>query len=275
MTIEEMRSIKETRGYSFKMLSSYTGIPAVTLQKVLSGKTTHPRQATLDAIERVLSAPQAKYQGKAFMYSMESTDCSFVAQEAAAVYTVGKEDGYTAEDFRALPEDRRCELINGRLIRDEAPSPVHQEIVSLIHMTIYEYIQKSSKKCRVFESINVRLKADENTIVVPDLIVLCDLTRLKSTGVCGAPDFVLEVLSPSTRKTDLTLKLEKYASAGVREYWIIDPTKKMLISYDFTDETFIPLIRPLKGKAPFAITGGEMLIDLDTVAGSIRELEGI
>ena len=140
MTIEEMRSIKEARGYSFKMLSSYTGIPAVTLQKVFSGKTPHPRQATLDAIERVLSAPQSRYQGKAFMYSMESTDCFCGAREATAVYTAGKENGCTAEDFYTMPEDRRCELIDGRLVRDEAPSPVHQEIISLIHMAIYEYI---------------------------------------------------------------------------------------------------------------------------------------
>lgn len=76
-------------------------------------------------------------------------------------------------------------------------------------------------------------------------------------------------------KKDLTLKLAKYQNAGVKEYWIIDPEKKCLIIYDFTDEEFVPAIHPLEGSVPVAISGGELLIDLAPAAEAIEELENL
>jgi Uma2 family endonuclease len=112
-------------------------------------------------------------------------------------------------------------------------------------------------------------------MVQPDVMVICDRNKIKGFGIYGAPDFVLEVLSPSTRRKDMTIKLQKYLEAGVREYWIIDPYKKILITYDFTDEEFVPCVYPLTGSVPVAISEGNLAINLEPVAESIRELESL
>lgn len=274
MTREEMIRIKEERGYSFKKLSEYTGVPVVTLQKVFSGATENPRRATLDAIEQVLSADESVYQGKAYEYaSVKKTDLP-VVREAVSEYGVEKKQGeYTLEDYYALPEDKRFELIDGVLFEMSSPSLVHQDIAAIIHMAFYDYIRKTKKPCKVFEApLDVQLDCDNRTMVEPDVLVVCDRDRLRRFGVYGSPDFVLEILSKSTRKKDMTIKLAKYLEAGVREYWIIDPDKEILITYDFSDEEFVPCVHPLKGSVPVAISGGELEIDLEPVAESIREL---
>lgn len=275
MTREEMVRIKEERGYSFKRLSEYTGVPVVTLQKIFSGATVNPRKATLDAIEKVLSADEAIYQGKAYEYaSVKSSDLPGVKEEALAEYTVGKKPGeYTLEDYYALPEDTRVELIDGVFYEMLAPRTVHQDIAFIIHMAFYEYIRKMKKPCKVFEApVDVQLDCDDKTMVEPDVLVVCDREKIQGFGIYGAPDFVLEILSKSTRKKDMTIKLNKYMEAGVREYWIIDPYKEILITYDFSDEEFVPCVYPLKGSVPVAIFGGDLEIDLEPVAESIREL---
>ena len=284
MDIEEMRRIKEERGYSFKLLSTYTGVPAVTLQKIFSGKTANPRKVTMDAIERVLSASEAEYKGQAYAYSTACTppesQGTAVLREAAPAYIAKKQGEYTLEDYRALPDDERWELIDGVLIKMDAPRTVHQDIASIIHMAFYDYIRKTGKPCKVFEApVDVQLDCDNRTMVEPDVLVVCDRDKIRGFGIYGAPDFVLEILSRSTRKKDMTTKLGKYCEAGVREYWIIDPDKRMLITYNFMDETFTPVIYPIENNVersvPVTISGGELAIDLMSVAASIEELGGL
>ena len=308
MNIEEMRQIKEERGYSFKLLSSYTGVPTVTLQKIFSGKTANPRKVTMDAIERVLSASEAEYQGQAYAYSTScvtpanqgksdgagdagtsqavdrSKDAGIdisigaaVLREAAPAYIAKKQGEYTLEDYNALPDSERWELIDGVLIKMEAPRTVHQDIASIIHMAFYDHIRRTGKPCKVFEApIDVQLDCDNRTMVEPDVLVVCDRDKIRGFGIYGAPDFILEILSRSTRKKDMTTKLGKYCEAGVREYWIIDPDKRMLITYNFMDEIFTPVIylieNNMERSVPVAITGGELSIDLAPVAASIEEL---
>ena len=111
----------------------------------------------------------------------------------------------------------------------------------MIHMAFYDYVKKNKKPCRVFEApVDVQLFCDNKTMVQPDVLVVCDRDKIKGFGIFGAPDFILEILSKSTRKKDMGIKLEKYMEAGVREYWIIDPCKEALITYYFEDENFCP-----------------------------------
>lgn len=95
-------------------------------------------------------------------------------------------------------------------------------------------------------------------------ILLC------SWGINGAPDFALEIISRASRRKDYITKLQKYADAGVREYWILDPEKKSLTTYDFSGEG-IPHIYPLQGSVGMALYGGELQIDLDELAGKILD----
>jgi Uma2 family endonuclease len=274
MTIEEMRNIRDSRGYSFKKLSEYSGVPVVTLQKIFSGATANPRKSTLDAIERVLLADEAVFRGKAFEYKEGVKEDTFMVKDNESSYIPGKKQGeYTLEDYYTLPDEQRVELIDGVFYDMSSPRTVHQDIIFYIHLSFYNHIREKKKPCKVFEApVDVQLDCDNRTMVQPDVLVICDRDRLKGFGIYGAPDFVLEVLSKSTRKKDMSIKLEKYLYAGVREYWVIDPYKEVLITYNFMDEDFVPCIHPLTGSVPVAISDGELEIDMEPVAESIREL---
>ncbi|WP_049945011.1 Uma2 family endonuclease [Butyrivibrio sp. AC2005] len=131
-------------------------------------------------------------------------------------------------------------------------------------------------KCKVYESpIDIQLDRDDKTMVEPDVVVICERDIIRRKNVFGAPDFILEVLSKSTRRKDMLLKSYKYIEAGVREYWMIDPDKKLLIKYDCSKEDAIPEIKPLKGKEPVLIYDGKLEIDLDEIEAIIDEYEQI
>ena len=110
----------------------------------------------------------------------------------------------------------------------------------------------------------------EDYYTLPDVIIVCDKNKIKRWGIMGTPDFVLEVLSKSTKKKDCTKKLQKYADAGVREYWIIDPERRVLITYNFMSEDY-PCIHPLEGTVGLALYDGELQIDLDEINNLIQE----
>ncbi|MCR5669997.1 MAG: Uma2 family endonuclease [Butyrivibrio sp.] len=273
MTIDQMNRIKDDRGYSFTQLSEYSGVPAVTLQRILTGKTANPRKATLDAIEKVLKGEESIYRGKAYEYGT-----SFGLNENTVVYGAesnAKNPGdYTLEDYYALPQDKRVELIDGVFYDMTAPKVIHQDIVGSVFFTFSEFLKKNKGKCKVMVSpVDVQLDCNDKTMVEPDVLVICDRSKIRDFGVMGAPDFVLEVLSESTRKKDLSIKVSKYLEAGVREYWIIDPYKKMMMVYNFEEEDFLPKISSLQGEMPVAIFGDKLKISLDELRDLIEEYE--
>ena len=107
-------------------------------------------------------------------------------------------------------------------------------------------------------------------MVQPDVLIVCDRSKIRRWGIMGAPEFLVEVLSPSTRRKDCGKKLSKYMDAGVKEYWIIDPKSKRLIVYDFEQEVW-PTVYGLTGKVPIGIYQGKLEIDMDMVAEAIEE----
>lgn len=141
---------------------------------------------------------------------------------------------YTVEDYRALPEEERCELIDGSLYRMEAPLIIHQSILRELTIRFALYIREKGGACEVFFApCDVQLDMDQYTMVQPDLFIICDREKKKLKNIYGAPDFVLEILSPSTWEKDLQLKLRKYRLAGVREYWCVDPERRRVYVFWF------------------------------------------
>lgn len=178
---------------------------------------------------------------------------------------------YTIEDYYAWPKDQRVELIDGTIYIMEAPGVVHQRIAGRILSRLDASIEKRKGSCIPLPSpVDVRLDCDDKTMLQPDLIIVCDKDKIKRWGIMGAPDFILEILSRSTRRKDCTKKLQKYCDVGVREYWIIDPEKKILLTYDFMHDN-LPCIYPLAGTAGLALYDGELQIDLDEIAGMIQD----
>lgn len=146
---------------------------------------------------------------------------------------------YTEDDYYNLPEDVRAELIDGQIYYQAAPSRKHQKLVSMLHATIYQYIQSKNGSCEVYPApFAVKLRKDCKNIVEPDISVICDKNKLTDEGCLGAPDWIIEVISPSTSSHDYIRKLNLYADAKVREYWIVDPEKQQVIVYFLEKDKF-------------------------------------
>lgn len=194
-----------------------------------------------------------------------------IIREAAAEYHIsGRKSGYTLEDYYALPEDIRVELIDGRFFEMEAPSLVHQAVSMELSVNIQIFIRKKKGSCVVFAApVDVQLDADNRTMVQPDVVVICDKKKLNGKCIVGAPDFVVEILSPSTKEKDMFLKLMKYKNAGVREYWMIDTKKNRIITYCF-EEDDIPVIYGMDAAVPVKIFSGELSVDFSGVKEAIR-----
>ena len=147
-----------------------------------------------------------------------------------------KQGEYTLEDYYALPDDIRAELIDGELIFLEAPSSIHQELIGELFFEIKLYIRTNNGPCKILPSpLDVQLDCDNRTMLQPDISVICHRDRIVKKGVYGAPDLCIEIVSPSSRKRDYEKKRMKYQNAGVREYWIVDPKTASVLCYFFEE----------------------------------------
>ena len=153
---------------------------------------------------------------------------------------VADQGGYTEEDYYNTPEDVRCELIDGNLIYAQAaPGRIHQEILMELAGTIRDYIRSKGGKCKVYPApFAVKLQKNQDTIVEPDISVVCDPEKLTDRGCTGAPDWIIEIVSPSNPGHDYVTKLNLYRNAGVREYWIVDPKTHSVLVYRMEGEQF-------------------------------------
>lgn len=141
---------------------------------------------------------------------------------------------YTTEDIYALPEGQRAELIDGNIYMMAPPKRIHQELVSQFTKIIGQYIDSHKGLCKVYPApFAVFLNSDDKNYVEPDISVICDVNKLDDYGCTGAPDWIIEIVSPSTERMDYGIKLFKYRSAGVREYWIVNPAKQTVNVFDF------------------------------------------
>ena len=147
---------------------------------------------------------------------------------------------YTTDDIYALPEGTRAELIDGRIYNMAPPTRKHQEIAGTLYRKIADYIDSKGGSCKPYIApFAVFLNADDKNYVEPDISVICDKNKLTDKGCSGAPDWVIEIVSPGSRRIDYSIKLFKYHSAGVREYWIVDPDKNRILIWNFESEDTI------------------------------------
>ena len=145
---------------------------------------------------------------------------------------------YTIEDIYALPDGQRAELIDGRMYMMAPTRRIHQELVGQFTKAIGQYIDAHGGLCKVYPApFAVFLNADERNYVEPDISVVCDRDKLDEYGCNGAPDWIIEIASPSDSHRDYGIKLFKYRTAGVREYWIVNPMTRTVTVYDFEDES--------------------------------------
>ena len=149
---------------------------------------------------------------------------------------------YTYADYLTWQFDERVELIKGFIRKmSPAPSRKHQTLSLKLSVLLYNFLDKS--KCNLFVApFDVRLpipsKKKDTTVVQPDLCIICDESKLDDQGCNGAPDLIVEILSPFNTKHDLDTKFRLYEEAGVKEYWIVQPTDQNILVYYLVDNKY-------------------------------------
>lgn len=151
---------------------------------------------------------------------------------------------YTLKDIYALPDGERAELIDGRIYSMATPNRIHQKILMELCFILNNYVKVQQGSCEVYPApFAVFIGKDDKNYVEPDISVICDKSKLTDKGCHGAPDFIIEIVSPSSRKMDYTTKNALYSDFGVREYWIVDPVKERTTVYRY-EEDAAPMIVP-------------------------------
>lgn len=252
MTVCEMRKRKKELGFTDELIADLSGIPLGTVKNIFSGAADSLDYDTQQALEKMFQAEKeaerkAENRGR--------------IEESVMEYQVKKQGEYTLEDYYALPEERRVELIDGVIYDMASPSTIHQALSGAIGQRLVNYIMGKKGKCvTFFTPVDVQLDCDNRTMVQPDVLIVCDRSKIIRRCIYGAPDFIVEILSHSTRRKDMSVKLAKYTEAGVREYWMIDPDRKKIVVYDLEQEE-IPVVYGFDGKVPVGIFDGECKID--------------
>jgi Uma2 family endonuclease len=157
---------------------------------------------------------------------------------------------YTVAYYRTWPDDERWELIDGlAYAMSPAPRTGHQLMVGELFYRVRAFLE--GKTCQPFIApVDVYLQAqageaaaeEDDSVVQPDVLAVCDPAKVGPEGIRGAPDFVAEVLSDSTANKDLTVKRERYERAGVREYWIVAPTDGRVLAWRLADGRYAPVV---------------------------------
>ena len=308
MKVSELKERKQELGYTNEMIAELSGVPLGTVQKIFGGITQVPRYGTLKKIEAILF-PELKANEKISVYEdlIRSSSLEEPVQvgEGAALdfydmhdddfgeiekikrdeyfefgnesYFGKKQGEYTVDDWRALPEGIRAELIDGVLYNMAAPTTIHQFVGMELFGEIRNTLNKKNNgkkggKCLPFASpIGVRLNMDDKNMVQPDVMIVCDKKKYEKGGdVEGAPDFIAEVLSPSTANYDRFVKLNKYWASGVREYWIIDTKNKNIWVY-FFEKGLPPTKYTFEDRIPIGISGGEIIVDFSSISSRLKE----
>ena len=149
---------------------------------------------------------------------------------------------YTYADYAKIDDDKRYEVIDGTVyLMSPGPVQSHQVISGELFGQLWSFLR--GKLCMVFSApFDVCLNAEgdnDRTVVQPDIIVVCDMSKLDGKRCNGAPDLIIEILSPSNRKHDMLRKFDKYLKSGVREYWIVDPEDKFITVYILKEGKYI------------------------------------
>jgi Uma2 family endonuclease len=179
---------------------------------------------------------------------------------------------YTYADFLKWDEGESYEIIDGEAYMMATPSRIHQEISMALSTVLYTYLE--DKPCKVYAApFSVRLfPAEDNsddTVVEPDITVVCDPSKLDDRGCKGAPDFIVEITSPPTARYDRIIKFDKYREAGVREYWIVNPDEKVVSAYLLKNGEYMAVNYDDTGPAPVRVLPG-CDIDLKTIFGTFE-----
>ena len=172
---------------------------------------------------------------------------------------IRKEENFTYADALEWEDSFRAELIEGEIFMMAPPETIHQDIVGELFAILHNYL--NGKACRAYIApFGVRLfpKPDlsDNTLVEPDIAVVCDKSKIDKRGCNGAPDMIVEVLSPSSARHDQVVKFRLYQNAGVREYWIVDGETQVVHVHVLSANNYITTVYEEPDEVPVSVLPG-------------------
>ncbi len=296
MDLDELKARKKALRLTTNDIAWRADLPFGTVSKVFTGETKNPSYVTIEKILSVIEKEEMEVRIEAYRraydeylkeHKGETVDPIEFEKEyrkkhhlSNEIIPLAKEDDEniiqgtlayktrnlkTINDLEQKGEDKRYELIDGHIILNEAPSVRHQRIVRDVGRIIDQFIRSNDGKCEVFDvGINTILDEDDYTLVIPDIAVLCDPSKLTDKGIWGPPDWVIEVVSESTRARDYKNKMHKYMGAGVREYWVIDFEKDKIVTF-IEGEPMSIKIYGLKDTIPVYIYDSKLKIDFSEI----------
>ena len=254
MDIHNFKKRKKLLGMTTAQVADMAQLPLSTVSKIMTGETQNASYMTIEILEEAISREEQYQRLMAYFrafaeyaaehgeevsseqfeeiyrqqHNLNDAPIPFAVPRDSDLYMEGNlafrpDERISVDALARFPESRWMELVDGQLFVDHAPGLSHQDLVQDISAAIRDYIRGNQGGCRVYDTgVNVFLDQDDYTLVIPDIAVICDSSRLQEQGIWGPPDWIIEVTSPSTRTRDYKLKLHKYMAAGVREYWIVD-----------------------------------------------------
>lgn len=211
---------------------------------------------SLEAISNVLSCEFHTHLSvllivkNQFEQEMHTSPLFQLIQEGKVLYMATPNvKKHSIEDILSRPDGKRAELINDEIIDLATPTRTHQFISNFLSTEINVYIRQKKGNCEIYAApFSVFLDEEKPVYVEPDISVICAKDKLDEHGCHGAPDWIIEIVSQSSRKQDYFKKLNAYDDAGVRDYWIVDPTKKVVVVYHLEDENMIPVLYGFQDK---------------------------
>ena len=197
-----------------------------------------------------------------------------LAAEQVETEEIETKKKHTAEEYFALPENAHTELIDGEffpLFDMGSPSFNHQTLLGEIYFSISSHIKTHKGSCRVMPApFMVKLNKEKDNYVEPDISVICDSDKLTEKGCIGAPDWIIEITSPSNPRHDYIRKLQLYTDAGVKEYWMVDPTRHTILTVYTPDENiFAPMTYTFEDKVP-SNTFKDLVIDFSEISKLLK-----
>ena len=282
MTLNQLIMAKEELNLTCADISEGSGVPVSTVRKIFSEGTKKPRRQTMEALSDYIESMYVPEQIQFFREEAYRTGGTEYGRGLPAVWKhpsltseVREMPVYSREaekpvsvhsidDFDAMPSFPRVELIDGEVFVMESPLLKHQDTVMLFAVQVSSFIKKNKGTCHpLFSPVAVQpVASDEKTILQPDFLVVCDPEKLSDgRHIIGGPDWVVEVLSPSTRQKDMVKKKPKYQSGGVKELWFVDLEAYIVIIYDFTKPD-VSYVKSMNDPIPVGIYDGKLKIDL-------------
>lgn len=245
---------RKIRGITQTELSKQTGITQADISKMERAEG-NPSLATISRITTALKCSLAM-------------DLDILSEKEGRLHTI--------TDIYDMTGDERVELIDGIIYDMGYPGVMHAMIISYLHNKFADYIEDKAGACHVMQNVGLIFEDSIHNYFVPDLMVICDRSKIGTHMVTGPADLIVEVVSPSNPNHDYRTKLAKYMEMGVREYWIVDPGREKIVVYAECDD-YIPAIYPIANSPavdvdiPVGIYDGDLVIEVQGIKSIIDE----